>query len=310
MCKMFEKVTGRRTKGSVDKLEGLTKMYRDHGEDIVIINIPTDMMEIDSRYQTDDRTERDLRYLTDNWDERKLMPLIGVPHWEEGKVYVVDGYGRWIASQIVDKKKYKDLKVLLLLNAPIEPEDRLVYEAEVYAYQNKQVKQLTPIQKHGAFMILHDEATETLEKMRKKYGFEYTNVTGMRGASVLGSYSYTLKLCNVDNGKAAKYVFDICAGAGFDRKPNGYATYIMKALKDVYTLYAKDRMETKKYIIKKFREITPYALRANSVVKYPMLDMKTAVSLYVEDMVVDGLGLEQTREVVNSKVTFIKKVSA
>ena len=113
MCKMFEVVTGRKSKGSVDKLEGLTKAYTDMHEDIAIIRIPVELMEVDSRYQTDERTERDLKYLTNNWDERKLMPLLGVPHWEEGKVYIVDGYGRWIASQIVDKDKYKDLKVQL-----------------------------------------------------------------------------------------------------------------------------------------------------------------------------------------------------
>lgn len=98
MCKMFEVVTGKRSKGSVDKLEGLTKMYTDINEEIAIIKIPVELMEVDSRYQTDERTERDLQYLVRNWDERKLMPLMGVPHWEEGKVYIVDGYGRWIAS--------------------------------------------------------------------------------------------------------------------------------------------------------------------------------------------------------------------
>ena len=118
MCKMFEVVTGKKSKGSVDKLEGLTKMYTDINEEIAIIKIPVELMEVDSRYQTDERTERNLQYLVRNWDERKLMPLMGVPHWEEGKVYIVDGYGRWIASQIVNKKKYKDLKVQMILNAP------------------------------------------------------------------------------------------------------------------------------------------------------------------------------------------------
>ena len=110
MCKMFEVVTGKKSKGSVDKLEGLTKMYTDINEEIAIIKIPVELMEVDSRYQTDERTERNLQYLVRNWDERKLMPLMGVPHWEEGKVYIVDGYGRWIASQIVNKKKYKKHK--------------------------------------------------------------------------------------------------------------------------------------------------------------------------------------------------------
>ena len=121
MCKMFEVVTGRKSKGSVDKLEGLTKAYTDIHEDIAIIRIPVELMEVDSRYQTDERTERDLKYLTNNWDERKLMPLLGVPHWEEGKVYIVDGYGRWIASQIVDKDKYKDSFLVDSLGKTIYP---------------------------------------------------------------------------------------------------------------------------------------------------------------------------------------------
>ena len=53
MCKMFEVVTGKKSKGSVDKLEGLTKMYTDINEEIAIIKIPVELMEVDSRYQTE-----------------------------------------------------------------------------------------------------------------------------------------------------------------------------------------------------------------------------------------------------------------
>lgn len=77
MCKMFEVVTGKKSKGSVDKLEGLTKMYTDINEEIAIIKIPVELMEVDSRYQTDERTERDLQYLVRNWDERKLIATYG-----------------------------------------------------------------------------------------------------------------------------------------------------------------------------------------------------------------------------------------
>ncbi len=309
MCHMFEVVSGKKSKGSVDKLEGLTKIHRDMGEDIAIINIPVELMEIDSRYQTDERTERDLRYLTENWDERKLMTLIGVPHWEEGKVYIVDGYGRWIASQIVNKNKYKDLRVQMILNAPTDPDLRLAFEAELYAFQNQQVKDLSPIQKHGAMMILHDRATEILENLRKRYGFEYKANKGNREASVLGSYSATLKLCKIDNGNAANYVFSICEGAGFDRKPNGYSTYIMGALRDVYKLYAEDRYLTREYLSEELRKTTPLFLKSSAVVKYPMLTTSTAVSLYLEDMVVNNLDLEQSREISGTRLVPIKKTA-
>ena len=44
------------------------------------------------------------------------------------------------------KEKYTDLQVLLILNAPNNAEERLEFEAEMYAYQNKQVARMTAIQ--------------------------------------------------------------------------------------------------------------------------------------------------------------------
>lgn len=307
MCKSFEVISGKKNKGDKSLLEGLTKMYRDAGYKTCTIPVPVEIMEIDTRYQTEVRTERDLRYLVDDWNENKLLPLIGVPHWETGKVFLVDGYGRWVASQMVDREKYTSLDVLLILGAPKQPAKRLKFEAEMYAYQNKQVAKMTAIQKHGAMIIMHDKATETLENLRKEYGFEYSNKKGNRNATVLGSYASTLTLCKYDNGKCAKYVFDICKDAGFDRKPNGYAVYIMKALADIYRLYADSRRETQKELGKMLRNITPAILRSNAVAKYPMLDFRAALSLYLEDYVVRTLGLEQSREVEDAKIVSIKK---
>ena len=59
-------------------------------------------------------------------------------------------------------------------------------------------------------------------------------------------------------------------------------------------------------LTKEFRKLTPLILKANAVVKYPMLDMKIAVSLYVEDLIVENLRLEQSREVIGTKVVPIK----
>ena len=307
MCKSFEEVSGRKNRGDKSLLEGLTKMFRDAGYKNAIATIPVEIMEIDTRYQTEVRTERDLHYLTNNWNENKLLPLIGVPHWEEGKVYLVDGYGRWISSQVVDREKYKYLDVLLVLDAPTDKMERLRFEAELYAFQNINVAKMKAIQKHGAMIVLDDQATTTLEQLKEKYGFEYTANKGNREASVLGSYTETLALCKIDNGKCADYVFAICEGAGFDRKPNGYATYMFRALRDIYKLYADNRKETKKFLSSELRKITPIILKANAVVKYPMLDIKMAVSLYLEDLIVENLGLEQSREIFGTKLVPIAK---
>ena len=307
MCKTFEVITGRKTRGDKSLLNGITKMYRDAGAKVAIIPVPVELLEIDPSYQTDVRTERDLNYLVKNWDENKLLPLVGIPHWEEGKIYLVDGYGRLIASQYVDKEKYKELQVMIILNAPTEHEERLEFEAEMYAYQNAQVAKMTPLQKHGAMLILHDRATEILEEMKAEYGFSYRATQGRRDASVLGSYANTLNICRYDEGKCARYVFDICRNIGFDRVSNGYATYIMNALADIYKLYQLSRDDTKNLFSHELRGTTPTILKSNAVTKYPMLEVKSAMSLYLEDIVVKKLKLSQSREVSGTRLVPIKQ---
>lgn len=133
---------------------------------------------------------------------------------------------------------------------------------------------------------------------------------GNRGSGVLGSYTEALSLCSIDNGACAEYVYDIIRDSGFDRKHSGYVSYVTRALRDVYKLYAQDRSETKKFLSEEFRKITPENLKANACAKYPILDFRTAVSLYVEDMIVEGLGLGQSRVIEGTKVIFIKKRTA
>ena len=217
----------------------------------------------------------------------------------------MDGYGRWIASQMVDKEKYKDLAVLLILNVPEDKEARLRFEAELYAFQNKDIARMTGIQKHGAMLCIHDPAAEILEKLKAKYGFQYKSTPGQRDAAILGSYDSTLELCKIDNGKCAEFIFDICTKSGFDRKTNGYSRRIMRALKDVYKLYANDRDKTKKFLSRYLRKTDPIHLKAEAVSKYYMLDTDAAVSLYIEDIVVDNLGLQQSRTISGDKVVLI-----
>ena len=220
MCKLFKEVTGKENKGNVSELKGLLKSALDSRLNAVIIRVPVELLEIDESYQIPERTQRSLSYLVNNWDENKLLPLVGVPHFEEGKIYLFDGFGRWISSQLIPEPK-EDLQVMVIMNAPTEPEERRIYEAKMYAFQNKDVSKMTPVQKHGAMLLMHDRATELLEKMKHKYEFEYSGLKGNRSASVLGSYTEALSVCKYGE-DMAEYVFGICKKAGFDRKSNGF----------------------------------------------------------------------------------------
>ena len=277
----FKEVTGRENKGNVSELKGLLKAAIDAHMNAVIVRIPVELLAIDESYQIPERTARSLDYLTKNWDDNKLLPLAGVPHWEEGLVYLFDGYGRWIASQLIKEPK-PDLQVMVILNAPTDPMERRIYEAKMYAFQNVGTARMTAVQKHGAMLLMHDKATMILEEMKKKYDFEYVANKGNRSASVLGSYTEALFMCR-QGADLADFIFRICKKAGFDRKANGYSTYVMRALRDLWKLYPENRTEVEK-----------------AMVKY-----KIACSLFLEDIVVRELNVEHRRKAENGRVKFI-----
>lgn len=303
MCKMFKEVTGKENKGNVSELKGLLKAAVDAKMNAVIVRIPVELLEIDESYQIPERTARSLEYLTKNWDDNKLLPLSGVPHWEEGKVYLFDGFGRWIGSQLIKNPK-DDLQVMVILNAPTDPKERRLYEAKMYAFQNVGTARMTAVQKHGAMLLMHDKATIILEAMKKKYDFEYVANKGNRSASVLGSYTEALAMCRQGE-DLAEFIFRICKKAGFDRKSNGYSTYVMRALRDLYKLYPENRTDVEKTMVKYMRKIEPVFLKSEAVVQYPLVDYKIACSLFLEDIVVRELNAKHKRKIENGKVQFI-----
>lgn len=303
MCKMFKEVTGKENKGNVSELKGLLKAAVDAKMNAVIVRIPVELLEIDESYQIPERTARSLEYLTKNWDDNKLLPLSGVPHWEEGKVYLFDGFGRWIGSQLIKNPK-DDLQVMVILNAPTDQKERRLYEAKMYAFQNVGTARMTAVQKHGAMLLMHDKATIILEAMKKKYDFEYVANKGNRSASVLGSYTEALAMCRQGE-DLAEFIFRICKKAGFDRKSNGYSTYVMRALRDLYKLYPENRTDVEKTMVKYMRKIEPVFLKSEAVVQYPLVDYKIACSLFLEDIVVRELNAKHKRKIENGKVQFI-----
>lgn len=303
MCKMFKEVTGKENKGNVSELKGLLKAAVDAKMNAVIVRIPVELLEIDESYQIPERTARSLEYLTKNWDDNKLLPLSGVPHWEEGKVYLFDGFGRWIGSQLIKNPK-DDLQVMVILNAPTDPKERRLYEAKMYAFQNVGTARMTAVQKHGAMLLMHDKATIILEAMKKKYDFEYVANKGNRSASVIGSYTEALAMCRQGE-DLAEFIFRICKKAGFDRKSNGYSTYVMRALRDLYKLYPENRTDVEKTMVKYMRKIEPVFLKSEAVVQYPLVDYKIACSLFLEDIVVRELNAKHKRKIENGKVQFI-----
>lgn len=298
---------------NVGELRGILSEARRQGRKTAIIPIPVHLFAIDETYQVEERTNRSLSYLTKDFREEKLLPVTGVPHDEEGKMYLVDGYGRWQASQIVDKRdgteKYKYLDCLVILNAPTEPKERQKFEAEHYAFQNLGTARVTPLQRHGAYTCMNYPAAVILNEMKEKYGFKLTKGRGQRTAGYLGSYSTAFRICEVNGRDCADYIFNICKKSGFHLKANGYSTYVFMALRDIWLYYPEQREIAAKFLSKYLRKREPAQFKAEAMAEYGMLDNRIACSLYAEDLLVENVEFEHVRTVEDNKVKQIEKAS-
>ena len=266
-----------------------------------LYEVPVDLLTIDPLYQTDERTQRSLKKLIDNWDENKLEPITIVPHEEEGMFYIVNGYGRWTASQhLPTPKKY--LCSIVLLGLSKDADKRRVQEAELYAYQNRDCSKMTPIQNHGALKIIGEPSVVLFEKLRDKYNFDFGfGKKTSKKINTIGSYSETLNMIKARDEKCFDFIFSTLIACGFDKKVNGYSTYVLRAMRDIYDNYG-DKKEIVSAIVEILRGITPEQFKSYAITKYPNLEYRSACTMYLEDEVWRVTKKKNKRYIHNNKI--------
>ena len=265
--------------------------------------VPLSCCFVDSRYQGM-RTHKHLNRLKNKWDERKLTPIILVPHPEEYRFAVVDGQGRCL---VAPEKGMDRLNAIILMDAPEDLDERLKFEAEYFIGQDSEVENVKPLEKHLSRVIIGDSAAVSLDKLLNKYGIKFVATKGNRGESVLGSYTDTYSIVKVHGEKCLDFIFSIIDNAGWNKETNGYATFVMRALREVWIAHPNDRKEIHRYLSKELRQIDPALFSAEAKSKYPKRDHRVSCVLYVEDLVCDGLGIEKKIYVENGKKVKISK---
>ena len=265
--------------------------------------VPISLCTVDSRYQGM-RPHKHLNKLRNKWDVRKLTPIILVLHPEEYRLAVVDGQGRII---VAPEKGLDHLNAIILMDAPEDPEERLKFEAEYFIGQDSEVENVKPLEKHLSRVIIGDSVAVSLDKLLNKYGIKFVATKGNREESVLGSYTDTYSIVKVHGEKCLDFIFSIIDNAGWNKETNGYATFVMRALREVWIAHPNDRKEIHRYLSKELRQIDPALFSAEAKAKYPKRDHRVSCVLYVEDLVCDGLGIEKKIYVENGKKVKISK---
>lgn len=251
--------------------------------------VPLSCCFVDPRYQGM-RTHKQIRKLENNFDKRKLTSITLVPHFEEHMFAIVDGQGRF---RVAPKVGMDRLPATILVDAPEEPTERLKFEAEYFIGQDSEVEQVKPLEKHLARVIIGDEPAVIVDELIKKYHIKLMPTPGKRKESVLGSYTETYSIAKNRGKKCLEFIFSIIKNAGWDHETNGYSTFVMRALRDIWVNHSDERKEIHTYLSDNFRQTTPTLFGAEAKAKYPKRESKMACVLYAEDLVCDGLGIER-----------------
>ena len=251
--------------------------------------VPLSLCYVDQRYQGL-RKHKHISRLENKWDLRKLTPITLVAHPEEYRFAIVDGQGR---SIVAPKKGLDRLNAIILMDAPDDPDARLRFEAEYFIGQDTEVENVKPVEKHLSLVIIGDKPALILDKLFKQYGITFVNTQGNRESSVLGSYPDTYKIAKVHGEKCLDFVFSIIENAGWNKESNGYATFVVKALKEQWVAHPTERTKIHNYLSRSLRYIDPGLFSSQAKTKYPKRDHRVACTLYVEDMVCKQLGIER-----------------
>lgn len=245
--------------------------------------IPEDMLDTDEDFQrVETRDSNKIRKLAASWDPNQMDPLTVVPHPETGTFSVVDGFGRLSAARIIG---LTHLECHVITNAPENPEERKQFEASIYLHQIDNVEKLKPTQMHKARILTGDKNAILLDSVLKEYKCSIISKSGKREAGCLGSYTRAYNIAKRQGKNGLYFVFNVCKIAGYDLEPNGYSADIFRALSKIYGAYG-DVCTT---IGAHMRLMKPSILKAKAVAAYPERNPEIAMTLLLQDYLVEAL---------------------
>ena len=249
--------------------------------------IPLSLCFVDSRYQGL-RAHKKLNVLKKKWDIRKLTPIILVPHFEENRFAIVDGQGRYLVATDLG---YDSLQAIVLMDAPKNVEERLKFEAEYFIGQDTETERVTSIEKHPARVIMGERAAVDLDRILTHYEVTFVDSKGQRQGNVLGSYPDAYKIMRKNGVSCMDFILSIIKNAGWNNEINGHGSFVIRSLSNAWSAYPERREEVHTLLSSKLREINPELFGSSARAKYPKREYRTACSLYVEDLICEGLNI-------------------
>ena len=241
--------------------------------------IPRELMSVDPAYQRlETRNHRKIKAMHDNFDHMIMDALLVVPHPEESTFSIVDGYGRFIASEgILDK-----LECVVITSAPSDPDERRRFEASIFTRQSLYTEKVTPLQMHKANLILGEPNAVALQEVVDEYNLSIAEDKGVRKPGTIGSYTSAYRIIKAKGKIAYESIISTCCKAGYNLSGDGLCDKIIRNLYKIYCFYGDIGLVK---VLPIMRGTEPSTLKAQGIAAYPER-VELSLALYLHDYLV------------------------
>lgn len=241
--------------------------------------IPRELMSVDPAYQRlETRNHRKIKAMHDNFDHMIMDALLVVPHPEESTFSIVDGYGRFIASEgILDK-----LECVVITSAPSDPDERRHFEASIFTRQSLYTEKVTPLQMHKANLILGEPNAVALQEVVDEYNLSIAEDKGVRKPGTIGSYTSAYRIIKAKGKIAYESIISTCCKAGYNLSGDGLCDKIIRNLYKIYCFYGDIGLVK---VLPIMRGTEPSTLKAKGIAAYPER-VELSLALYLQDYLV------------------------
>lgn len=260
--------------------------------------IPRELMSVDPAYQRlETRNHRKIKAMHDNFDHMIMDALLVVPHPEESTFSIVDGYGRFIASEgILDK-----LECVVITSAPSDPDERRHFEASIFTRQSLYTEKVTPLQMHKANLILGEPNAVALQEVVDEYNLSIAEDKGVRKPGTIGSYTSAYRIIKAKGKIAYESIISTCCKAGYNLSGDGLCDKIIRNLYKIYCFYGDIGLVK---VLPIMRGTEPSTLKAKGIAAYPER-VELSLALYLQDYLVS---LGEPNSLTRKERKFLKQV--
>lgn len=245
---------------------------------VTICEIPVNMICADNyqRGVTDS-----VKRLIAEWDWKRLSPL--VVNLREGKLYCIDGKHRIVAA----KQLHID-KLPCIVHMGLSRDQ----EADLFANQNRNVKQLRPVDTFRANASIVNTDDFKIKSLCGKYNVAISGY----GTKKLGRISCIARVRSIYNMKGANgvecldWILNTIDKANWHNVPNAYSYKVINTLYTMYMTFPNNRKDVHKILWRFMKQTSPERILYNAFQNYPNAShINAAMNSYMEEIVKKSL---------------------